>query len=93
MNCQKCGGKTEIIDTEKFSMYVWRRRRCLSCNHRMNTHENFVDDVKVSRTKKTKEDQTNVTPLPVRNPRKQVETLREYFEYNRKEDEDSDGRC
>lgn len=51
MNCQKCGGKTEIVDTEKYSMFVWRRRRCMSCGFRMSTHENFVDDGKTYRTK------------------------------------------
>ena len=88
MNCQKCNGKTEIIDTEKFSMYVWRRRQCLKCRFRMNTHENFVEDVKAARTKKKPE--PKVEPLPVRNTRKQIEDLREYLERRR---EDSDDRC
>lgn len=52
MNCPKCGGKTEVTDTEKFSMYVWRKRRCLNCDHRMHTHENIVEDTQTYRRKK-----------------------------------------
>ena len=96
MNCTKCGTPTEVIDTEKFSMYVWRRRRCLKCNYRMNTHENFVDDTKVARTKAPKEKQpvpkeqptAEVQPLPVRNTRKQIEDIKEYLEYRRKAGEE-----
>lgn len=91
MNCQKCGGKTEIIDTEKFSMFVWRRRRCLQCNHRMNTHENFVEDEKVARTKKPKKKPQKVEPLPVRNVRRQIENLQEYIEHRKRESENTDG--
>ena len=87
MKCQKCGGNTEIIDTEKFSMYVWRRRRCYGCNHRANTHENFVEDTKVARTKKKPE---KVEPLSVRNPRAQIENIKEYLQYRRVQIEDTD---
>ena len=84
MNCSKCGGKTEIIDTEKYSMYVWRRRRCYDCNHRANTHENFVEDQKVARTKKPKEQK----PTPPSNPRKRIEELRESLEVEREDIDD-----
>lgn len=90
MNCTKCGKPTEVIDTEKFSMYVWRRRRCLKCNYRMNTHENFVDDTKVARTKapRAKQPTAEVQPLPVRNTRKQIEDIKEYLEYRREAGEE-----
>lgn len=96
MNCTKCGGATVVIDTEKFSMYVWRRRRCLKCDYRKNTHENFVDDTKVARTKAPRAKQpvleeqptAEVQPLPVRNTRKQIEDIKEYLEYRRKAGEE-----
>lgn len=89
MNCLECGGATEVLDTEKFPLYVWRKRRCLKCNHRMITHENFAHDVKTSRTKKVIEEQpvVEVQPLPVRNVRTQIEDIKEYLEYRQKEQE------
>lgn len=98
MNCLQCGGRTEVVDTERFSMHVWRRRRCLACNHRMNTHENFVNDDKNSRTQKPRAKVTKppkevkavapVQPLPVRNPRRQIENIKEYLQYRRVSDDD-----
>jgi len=90
MNCTKCGMPTEVVDTEKFSMYVWRRRRCLKCKHRMSTHENFVEDKKVARTKQKPKKEAAPTPLPVRNVRKQIENIREYLEHRKREREDTD---
>ena len=103
MNCTKCGNKTEIIDTEKYSMFVWRRRRCMTCNHRMSTHENFVEDSKTCRAaqpKQTKPKQPpkqpkpkppNVTELPVVNKRRLIESLKEELQRKKECDEDFDG--
>lgn len=95
MNCPECGSPTEIIDTQKYETVVWRRRRCSTHNHRFNTHETVVEAAQNARTKKQPEpqpkpEQTKVTPLPVRNPRKRIEDLREYLEQER---EDIDDRC
>lgn len=49
MKCQKCKGSTEVIDTQKFSMFVWRKRRCKECGNLASTHENFVEDAQRSR--------------------------------------------
>jgi hypothetical protein len=106
VNCTKCGNKTEIIDTEKYSMFVWRRRRCMTCDHRMSTHENFVEDSKTCRTappkqskpkvkapKQPKPKPPNVTELPVVNKRRLIESLKEELERKRRDecDEDFDG--
>jgi len=90
VNCLECGGGTEVIDTQKFPSYVWRKRRCLKCGCRVNTHENFADDTRGARVKK-KVEEPNVEPLPVRNPRKQIEDIREYLEYRRKLEEEDGG--
>lgn len=49
MKCVSCGEKTEIIDTQKFDTVVWRRRRCMTCDHRVNTHETIVETEQNSR--------------------------------------------
>lgn len=49
MKCTDCGAGTEIIDTQKYDTFVWRRRRCPKCNHRMNTHETVVESKQNSR--------------------------------------------
>jgi hypothetical protein len=87
MNCVKCGKKTEIINTHKYETVVWRRRRCED-NHRFNTHESFVEDTKKSKTTKPLEAMAPVQPLLVRNPRKQIEDIKEYLEYRRKAGEE-----
>lgn len=49
MKCTVCGAATQIIDTQKFDTLVWRRRRCIKCSHRMNTHETPVETKQNSR--------------------------------------------
>lgn len=49
MKCTACGSSTEIIDTQKYDTFVWRRRRCTQCNHRANTHETVVESKQNSR--------------------------------------------
>jgi transcriptional regulator NrdR family protein len=39
MNCPVCGGKTTVKDCKSNEDSVWRRRECLQCKHRFNTHE------------------------------------------------------
>lgn len=34
-----CGGKTGVIDTRAFSVYIRRRRKCLVCGERFSTYE------------------------------------------------------
>ena len=96
MNCPECGGKTEIIDTQKYDTVVWRRRRCES-NHRFNTHETVIDIGQKARTKAPKQEQPKppksepkpkVVLLPVRNTRKQIQDLREYLESRRENSDD-----
>lgn len=89
MNCPKCGKKTEIINTQKYETVVWRRRRCED-NHRFNTHETVIESEKKAKTKQPepKSKGAEVTPLPVRNTRKQIENLREYLESKREDTDD-----
>ncbi len=49
MKCRKCGGWTEVADTQKFSMFVWRKRKCKECGEFASTHENFVEEAQRSR--------------------------------------------
>lgn len=106
MNCTKCGSATVVIDTEKFSMSVWRRRRCVKCKFRFNTQENLAEDVQNYRGRKPQAQPqptvqkpklkvvtppaAPVEPLPVRNTRKQIEDIREYLELRKREREDTD---
>lgn len=39
MNCAKCSGKSTVIDTQKSSYIVRRRRKCTGCGYRWTTHE------------------------------------------------------
>lgn len=40
MKCPKCEGKTKVIDTvHGSSNEVYRRRKCLECDHRFYTQE------------------------------------------------------
>lgn len=66
MKCVSCGGKTEIVDTQKFDTLVWRKRRCLSCKHSVCTHETVVEVEQEWRVKERKvrtEIQRAVGPL------------------------------
>lgn len=40
MNCEKCGGASEVADSRKRnSGYIRRRRQCKACGHRFTTIE------------------------------------------------------
>ena len=80
-------------------MFVWRRRCCVKCGNRMSTHENFVEDGKTYRTKvrekKPKPEPkpkakpvVKEEPQPVRNVRKEIEKLKEYWDYQKNIGED-----
>ena len=45
----ECDGPTEVIETQKFDTFVWRRRRCMKCDHRFSTHEMFVNTTQTTR--------------------------------------------
>jgi transcriptional regulator NrdR family protein len=101
----ECGYATEVIETQKFDDFVWRRRRCIKCDHRFSTHEKFADTAQTTRlSTKPKPDQkpkvirrvitvpkNNITKLPVVNKRRLIESLREELERkNRECDGDTD---
>jgi len=48
MKCKKCGGKTQVTDTEESldGFAVLRRRQCLECGYRFKTVENFWEDIR-----------------------------------------------
>lgn len=52
MKCPKCRGDTEVENTQKFSMFVWRKRKCKQCGAFSSTHENFVEEAQRSRISK-----------------------------------------
>lgn len=104
MKCMECGYATEVIETQKFDEFVWRRRRCVKCDHRFSTHEKFVETAQVTRIKpkaegpriirrEAKPEQANVTELPVVNKRRLIESLREELEKKRRDecDDNIDG--
>ena len=39
MRCIQCSGQTQVVDTQKDSQSVIRRRECQSCGNRFNTRE------------------------------------------------------
>lgn len=39
MNCQKCGGKGDVVDSRPGPEDVWRRRQCRACGRRWTTVE------------------------------------------------------
>lgn len=39
MNCQKCGGKGDVVDSRPQGADTWRRRRCRGCGERWTTVE------------------------------------------------------
>ncbi len=40
MKCEKCGGKTSVVDSHPIqNNQIRRRRKCLSCDFRFNTFE------------------------------------------------------
>ena len=39
MNCNECGGSSKVIDTNKQTDQVKRRRKCKECGHRWTTVE------------------------------------------------------
>lgn len=59
MKC-KCGGETEVIDTRKFDTVVWRRRSCLKCGLRVNTHETVIE-----KTDKRMQEQPKAVVIPL----------------------------
>ena len=101
MKCMKCGHATEVIETQKFDDFVWRRRRCIKCDHRFSTHEKFADTAQTTRMSiKPKEDdgkpriirreikpkQPNITTLPVVNKRRLIESLREELQRKKRDE-------
>lgn len=49
MRCEKCKGKTTVLETrknEKFSG-VYRRRKCLNCGHKFITVEEITTDIDI----------------------------------------------
>ena len=44
MNCPKCGGKTAVTDGAKATDEIYRRRKCLVCDHRFFTIEYEVEN-------------------------------------------------
>ena len=48
MKCKKCGGKTQVTDTEESldGFAELRRRQCQSCGYRFKTIENFWEDIR-----------------------------------------------
>lgn len=44
MKCKKCGGKTQVTDTEESldGFVVMRRRQCPACGYRFKTTETYV---------------------------------------------------
>ncbi len=48
MKCKKCGGKTQVTDSEESisGHAVMRRRQCPACGYRFKTTETFWEDVK-----------------------------------------------
>ncbi len=43
MTCPVCGGKTVVIGSEADSESIYRRRKCVECNHRFYTTESESD--------------------------------------------------
>lgn len=43
MTCPVCGGKTRVLDSEADSESVYRRRKCVECDHRFYTTESESD--------------------------------------------------
>jgi len=39
MKCQKCKGRTVVIDSRNSGNSIRRRRKCLKCGHRVSTFE------------------------------------------------------
>lgn len=39
MNCQKCGGKGDVVDSRPQGADTWRRRQCRACGERWTTVE------------------------------------------------------
>lgn len=39
MKCRKCKGPTKVLKSWTLDTRVTRRRECLKCQHRFNTHE------------------------------------------------------
>lgn len=56
MNCKKCGGKGDVVDSRPQGADVWRRRQCRACGESWTTVESanpsdavilaVVDDMK-----------------------------------------------
>ena len=46
MDCTKCGGKTQVIDSRAVTRYgfIRRRRACLECSFRISTYEVPVEE-------------------------------------------------
>ncbi len=44
VKCQKCGGRTEVLETTQRNAKTNRRRQCLHCGHRFTTREQPAED-------------------------------------------------
>lgn len=44
MNCPICKGDTIVVDSRVRDDYVYRRRKCLSCDLNFTTHETYAKD-------------------------------------------------
>lgn len=52
MKCKKCGGKTQVTDTEESldGFAVLRRRQCLACGNRFKTIETIWESTRPHKT-------------------------------------------
>jgi len=48
MKCDKCGGRTEVLETKQKGDRTLRRRQCLHCGNRFTTREAMNDHALVS---------------------------------------------
>lgn len=48
MKCEKCGGRTEVLETKQRDQRTLRRRQCLDCGNRFTTREALNDQSFVS---------------------------------------------
>ena len=44
MNCEHCGGETQVINSRPQVTTIYRRRECLVCHKRFSTNEVRVYD-------------------------------------------------
>lgn len=54
MNCPICGEKTRVLDTVSDCEGVYRRRRCLGCDHRFYTTESDSDGLRFREIEQSK---------------------------------------